>query len=796
MIFNLKKTAFWQLRRWSFLFKPAKLFCFFFLIFSLISVCFFYNSLEKGEPFLGVFFFLFWFFLELHLFYRFLKKPKLKHSLKEINDKFNLASFLSFDSFLILKKKKWVSHLINSSSKEVRMVFSRGQLKKPKAKQENIEKIVEGALETAEQRITPGDLLISLAEQSSFFKEHLIKEDFRKEDIENLVFWCRRIGKRKESKKKWWEKENLLNRGSLAKDFASSFTINLDKYCLDLREKVKKRGFREVVGHEKELKQIESILEKEEKNNVLLVGEPGVGRGSIIEELSQRIFCGKSSPNLNYKRVLIFDLSVLASKTTSQDEVEMELEKCFLESFEAGNVILVTEDFHNFLSENPSPGTINISGVLAKYLKLSQFRIIAITDYQGFHSVIERNSSLSGMFEKVEASEISERETLELLENLVPFFEAKHKRLIGYRALREIVNLSSRYLSIPFPEKSIRLLDESMAYLSTNTKDKVLEPRHIKRVVSQKTEIPLEDLEGKEKELLLNLEEKIHQRLIDQEEAVKSVSDALRRARAEVNLKSGPMGSFLFLGPTGVGKTELSKTLAEIYFGAETKMIRFDMSEFQHIDDIKRLIGTSKQEGLLTVKVREDPFSLILLDELEKAHKDILNLFLQVLDEGWLTDALGRKVDFKNTIIIATSNAGSALIQEDLKKGKTSEEIKEHLFDFLIKQGIYRPEFINRFDDVVYFKSLTKEDLMKIAHLMLKKLKTNLLDKGVKFEITLQLKEKIVELSYNPAFGAREMKRVIQDEVENVLAKELLSGKLKRGINVKVDPKNFNLLTW
>jgi len=345
---------------------------------------------------------------------------------------------------------------------------------------------------------------------------------------------------------------------------------------------------------------------------------------------------------------------------------------------------------------------------------------------------------------------------------------------------------------IPFPEKAIRLLDESIAYLTTYTKDKILEERHIKRIVSEKTEIPLESLEGKEKDLLLNLETLIHQRLINQDEAVKEVSNALRRARAEVNLKKGPIGSFLFLGPTGVGKTECSKTIAEIYFGSEERIIRFDMSEFQNVEDIPRLIGTPKENGVLTTKVKEDPFSLVLLDELEKAHKNVLNLFLQVLDEGFLTDGAGRRVDFKNTIIIATSNAGAVLIREDMKMGKKPEEIKERLLNHLIKQGIYRPEFLNRFDEVVYFEPLSKENLVKIAGLMLNKLKKSLMDKGITLEITKELKENIAELSYNPEFGAREMQRVIQDKVENVLAKALLSNQLKRGNKVKVG-LDFNL---
>jgi len=273
--------------------------------------------------------------------------------------------------------------------------------------------------------------------------------------------------------------------------------------------------------------------------------------------------------------------------------------------------------------------------------------------------------------------------------------------------------------------------------------------------------------------------------------AVSEVASALRRTRSEISQKQGPIGSFLFLGPTGVGKTELAKTLSKIYFTDEKKMLRFDMSEFQTSDDLKRLIGFGKTPGILALKVKENPFALLLLDELEKCHQDILNLFLQILDDGFFTDGQGRRVNFSNTIIIATSNAGSALIRERIKQGKTAQELKQELIDYLIKERIYRPELLNRFDSIVFFEPLGKKELLQIAQIMLSSLAKNLLDKGIIFEISLPLKEKIVELSYNPEFGAREMKRVIQDKVENVLSVALLEGSIKRGQRITLNPETF-----
>ena len=337
------------------------------------------------------------------------------------------------------------------------------------------------------------------------------------------------------------------------------------------------------------------------------------------------------------------------------------------------------------------------------------------------------------------------------------------------------------------------LLDEVMVYVSS-TKDKVVLPKHVATIFSEKTQIPVGEVEIKEKEVLLNLENLIHKRIINQEEAVKEISSALRRARVEVTVRKGPMGVFLFLGPTGVGKTETTKALSEIYFGSENKMIRLDMSEFQAVKDIQRLIGSPGQEGLLTTKVSEDPFSLVLLDEFEKAHPNILNLFLQVFDEGHLTDGLGRKVSFQNAIIIATSNAGYLVILDALKKKVAFSGIKNKLLDYLFKNRIFRPELINRFDGVIIFKALTKDNLLKIAELLLSKVKENLKKKDIEFIITPELKEKVVELGYSPIFGAREMRRVIQNKVENVLAEAILGEDLKRGDRAKIDPKEFKLI--
>ncbi len=745
-----------------------------------------------------------------------LSQPKLEHSIYEFitrPDYLNIASFLDVKSAEVCQEalkfaKKYkleippssalLYYLINKDIRELNFIFSRAEidiegLKKALKKeflriekgdktQDDFKSYLFSAAKIAHsrgiQRIGLLDILISLAKSQKLFEKVLIENDLKAEDIEKLVSWYTAMEKKEIKQKRFWEVDNLAAKGSVARDWASGFSITLDKYAKDLRERIEKTGISQVIGHKQQIEAVERILNKQDLNNVLLVGESGVGRKSIALALAQKAFLGESLEGLNYKRVVEFDASQLSNKV---------LDECFSEVVRAGNIILVIDNFHSIVE--------NGEDILARFLPLASFQIIAITSYVELHNIVERFPSVLNSFEKVEVPEITSDETFLFLENYVPFFEAKHKRFISYKALREVVELGGRFMQTPFPQSALRLLDEAMVYLVSHSKDKVLMPSHIATIVSEKSEIPVGELAGAEKEKLLNLEDIIHKRIINQDEAVRQIATALRRARAELNRKNGPMGSFLFLGPTGVGKTETSKALADVYFKGEEKMIRLDMSEFQNTSDISRLLGGGeKNQGLLTTPVRENPFSLVLLDELEKAHYNILNLFLQVLDEGFITDGFGRRVDFSHTIIIATSNAGAEIIRQDISEDKTMDMVKEDLLDYLFKLGMYRPEFINRFDGVVIFKPLTEDNLMGIAHLMLDKLRRNLQDKGIKFESSPELQQKIVELSYNPAFGAREMKRVIQEKIENVLAEALLKGQLKRGSRVEINPKNFKLI--
>ncbi len=842
--FNLKKAEIYQAVRWQ-VFRFAKVLKIAFLIlFIIVFLIFLYGfvpenfSKETNRILLGISIILLVSFISSWLKGSFfnlkLKNPNLKTTLSEVlsnPEKYNLAEFLSFKTAKAINKSVKLAHSSEVTSthflysllisdpklnfifsrvlldlKEVRKTLKKAmETRSPTAVGERVshysndfEDTVLEALKIAQKknhsRIEIGDALSALAKTDSIFKRILINNKLKSEDIENLSYWLENIEERAKKRKRFWEQENLAKRGTLAKEWTAGYTITLDRYSNDLTESLRKKDL-EFVGHKEETKIMERILAREEINNVLLIGEPGTGKQSMIYALTKKSLVGQSLAGVNYKRVVELDMSALLAQLESLEKVEATLDKIFQEVVRAGNIILVINEFHNYIGQALRLGIIDISGIITPYLRFPQFQVVAITTYEGLHRYIEKKSTILSLFSKVEVAGISQRDTLVFLSYLAFTLEKKHKIFISYPALSQIISLTDRYFpALHFPEKAIDILDEVVVYVAGFTKDKIVLPKHVAKIITEKTEIPVGEIEAKEKEILLNLENLIHQRIINQDEAVKEVSAALRRARSEITVRKGPMGCFLFLGPTGVGKTETSKALAENYFGSEKQMIRLDMSEFQDIRDVPRLIGSPKETGLLVTPVRENPFSLILLDELEKANPNILNLFLQVFDEGHLTDGLGRKVDFKNTIIIATSNAGYKIILKALKQKEGWKGIKKNLLDYLFEHRIFRPEFINRFDAVVVFRPLSKENLFDIAELMLSQLKKNLGEKGIEFIITKALKEEIVELGYSPIFGAREMRRVIQDKVENVLASALLSGELKRGDRVEVNPKKFELI--
>ncbi len=802
-----------------------------FLFFSFIFISLFLlgGYIEFQSPSLSfaiglTSFFFFLFFLQLDLFFNYyLQKPKLLLHIKEASkniSKINIAEYLTLDVASIIDKTErrggadsylLLFHLLRDTS-DMDFVFNRALINKEETLrelnniferkgevlekghsncfEETVKEAFNVAIKRGGERITEEDLFVALGKCNRYLQELLYRTGLKDEDVFELACWQRRINKKEDL----FAYKNLIKRGRIGVEWASGYTPFLDKFSIDWTRALKASGFPETVGHKAEGVSIERVLSRNEANSGVLVGEPGTGRRSIIQKIVGKSFLGESLPEVNHRRFLELNMSSLLAHANGVEEMEKVLDELFSEAARAGNVILIIDELHNYIGGEQRPGYLDISGMLNSYLHLPQFRLLGVTSFSGFRQNIEKHSSIAPLLEKVEVKSATKKDTLILMQKTALFLERKYRKLIPFVSLKKIIYLSERYMeNAPFPEKALDLLEEAVVHVNQQGGE-ILLPEHLEKIVSERTEVPVGDADEKEKATLLNLENLLHEKMIDQEEAVKAVSFALRRSRADIDTRKGLIGSFLFLGPTGVGKTQMGKVLAEVYFGDIKKTIRIDMSEFQNISDIYRLIGSSKEEGVLTSKVREDPFSLILLDEIEKAHPDILNLFLQVLDEGHITDGSGRKVSFKNCIVIATSNAGYQVILDSFEKEeKDWKEVKEKIMKNLFQRAVFRPEFVNRFDEVVLFKPLTKENLISIAGLQLEEMASNFKDKDINFIITDELREKIVDLSYDPVFGAREMQRAIQDNIGDVLASAILEEKVKRGESFTINPEDFSI---
>ena len=659
-----------------------------------------------------------------------------------------------------------------------------------------LERAAVSAIANFHRHIEVRDFLVAAAEMDNDFIEILATAEMNSEDVDHVASWEDYIYYNLKRGKQFWRLENLLKKKGVGKRWAAGYTVNLDKYSVDVSEIIDKQKLSiQLIGHQKEIYAVERILARSGENNVLLVGRSGAGRSTIAYALAKKIGEGKTFPGLNYKRVLELDMQAVLAGLNNPGDILERLRIIFSEAINAGNVILIIDEIQNYLGSDKGPAAIDISSVMLPYLTSSNFQVIGITTPDGFHKYIENNASIKNLFVKVEVEEATPAQTIYILEDMSPGLEKRYGIEANYRILRDIVKLTERYIQdAPFPEKAIDILTEVLIYAKSKNQKRVL-PDDVNKIISDRVQVPIGAIKADEKKKLLDLEQRIHQRVVNQEEAVKVISEAMRRARVGVKTGKRPIGSFLFLGPTGVGKTETSKALAEAYFGAENRMIRFDMSEYQEISSIGRLIGSAEKNepGLFTNAVSDAPFSLILLDEIEKAHPNILNLFLQVLDEGWLTDAFGKKISFTDTIIIGTSNAGSELIRQCVKQGRNLVSFKDDLVDYLLKQGIFRAEFLNRFDAVVVFGPLTHEHLIKIAVLMMNDLSKRLYEgMGIRLIVNPDLIEKIVQLGYKPEFGARPMRRVIQDEIESRVAKIILEKNLKRGDFVEIKANEIN----
>lgn len=565
--------------------------------------------------------------------------------------------------------------------------------------------------------------------------------------------------------------------GSMNRAYTSVATPFLDSASDDLtRDAVYGRlGF--CVDREKEITSILRSIEGGEQS-IVLVGQPGVGRGALIEGIAELMVEERVPDILKDKRLLRLNVSHIVSAQGGSGAEERFL-YALQEVAMSGNIVLVIENIHELVGVG---GSIDLSSILASELEKGYTFVLATATPSGYTEKLER-SSLGPKLARIAVDEPDHNVAIQIVESHIGSIEYKHNVAFTYQAVAACVDLAMRYLhDSVLPTSALQIAQEAALVVSKKPKQGPVawvKKEDIAERVSEKSNIPVTSVSQDEKDKLLQLESRLHERVIGQDQAIKAVSSALRRARTDMRANNRPMANFLFLGPTGVGKTELAKTTAEVYFGNENAMVRFDMSEYQDQASVTRLIGGNGQAGLLTEAIRRAPFSLLLLDELEKAHSDILNLFLQVMDDGRLTDGLGRTVDFTNVILIATSNAGTQFIQDEVAKGTVLEVIKTGLLENQLRQT-YRPEFLNRFDEVIVFTPLTQDDVAAIAYLMIGKIADRLKMKGLEFHIDDEAVHELAMQGYDQKYGARPLRRVLQERVENVIAERILQGDVER----------------
>lgn len=654
-----------------------------------------------------------------------------------------------------------------------------------------------------------------------------------------------------------WSSEDTP-KGHLSKEYKENDTPNLNRFGKDLTELAREGKLDPVIGRDNETQRLLEILCRRMKNNPCLIGEAGVGKTAIAEGLAQRIALGSIPESLKDKRVITLDIASMVAGSKYRGEFEERLKKVLKEILKSGNVIIFIDEIHTIIGAGGAEGAIDASNILKPALARGEIQCIGATTIDEYRRHIERDPALERRFQPITVGESTKEEAVNILKGLRDKYEAHHRVKITDKAIEAAVTLSDRYISDRFlPDKAIDLIDEAGAKvriqnLTAPTKLKDLQDeidklykekadaislqdfekaaklrddeKHLKykldnsknnwkthnqweelivseleiaNVVSRWTNIPVEKLTQKESERLLKLEEVLHKRVIGQYDAVKSISRAVRRARVGLKDPKRPIGSFIFLGPTGIGKTELSKALAEAMFGDENNMIRIDMSEYMDKHTVSRLMGSPPgyvgfdEGGQLTEKVRRNPFCVILFDEIEKAHPEVINILLQILDDGRLTDGKGKTVDFKNTLIIMTSNVGASTLKKQTslgfsinENGTSSgyEKMKGNIMEEL--KISFKPEFLNRIDDIIVFHSLEEEDLYKIVELMLNVVKERLKHLQININFNDEIKKHLAKAGLNTNYGARPLRREITRSVEDVLSEEILKGNVNKGDNV------------
>lgn len=621
-------------------------------------------------------------------------------------------------------------------------------------------------------------LLFSIPSHDYFFAQLQLDED----DIRSGLKWYNHI------QDVFRQVAVKQGTGGLGRDLSFGWAPLLNRVGLNLSESV--RGgmlHREIEGHDEALQQVMHLLSQPGRRNATLVGEVGVGKTTLVYALAQKLM---SQPKLagealRYRQIIALDAASLLSKAKGRGELEELLIRLFNEAIHAKNIIIFLDEAQLFLKEGT--GSVDLSSILMPVLEGGGLQVILAVSDQEWLRISQTNPGLAQLMNRVVVSPLNEEDTMRVVEDQVILMESRSPVVYTYQSLKEAYSLANRFIrEQAFPGKAIKLLEAASGFVEQKY---FITAKSVQQAVEKSFDVKVQTANTtEERDTLLNLEGKIHERMVNQTHAVKVVSDALRRARAGVRNQNKPIGTFLFLGPTGVGKTELSKALAAVYFGGEDRLVRVDLNEYSQASDVSRLLEIGAENShSLTAQIAKQPFSVVLLDEIEKAHPNVLNVLLQMLDEGMLRDSQNKPVSFRDAIIIATSNAGADKIRAHIEAGETLEQFEDQFIDELINSNIFRPEFINRFDETVLFRPLNKEELTQVVDLIVAGINKTLVPQKVSITLTQPAKTLLAEAGYDPRLGARPLRRTAQRSIENILAQKLLSGGATPGSVIELD---------
>lgn len=620
-------------------------------------------------------------------------------------------------------------------------------------------------------------------------KNELRRLEYTEADLAFTLWWQIALEEAQADSARWWTREHLLDFTGVGLSWSAGYTPFVDQFA-----RLPAGSPWDVpLGHEAQADELVSALARQRQSNVLLVGQPGSGRLGVIKEVARRINTNQAHRALNGGRVMYIHLGQLLGLAGTGPEQLNTISQALNEMERAGNVIAILDGLGAILGGTGAAGA-NLTDVIMPFFSSNTVRVVVIMSTDEYHARFRGNPDLMQVFEVVQVDPLTPEQTMQLLALTAPDWEKRLNMYVTYKALRAVVRTTESILpEIPFPEKAFDVLEDALVVMQKSGVT-VLGETQVSDIVSRKIGFNIGKLQATEKSQLLNLEEFMHKRIVNQEKGVAAVAHAMIRARAGVSSGKRPIGSFLFLGPTGVGKTETAKALAEAYFGSEDYIQRLDMSEYQGPDAIGRLLGTPRQPiGALTSAIADHPFTVLLLDEFEKADRQVHLLFLQVLDEGHITDIRRRRFSFTHAIIIATSNAGAEFIRQNVSpEGKLPDKFDEQLREHILRQDLFRPELLNRFDGVVTFTPLSKEHIRQVASLMLRKLNKRLDEQhGLTVATTPELLDFLVRVGYNPEFGARPMQRAIQNTVEFAVAQKLLKGEATPGQEITLLPQQL-----